>query len=63
MAKQDKAQAVAAVINRLIRSSSDTPRTEVEEIVSEEYSALNDGPIRDYVPVLIERAATIRLGS
>lgn len=28
---------------------------------SDELNALSDGPIRDYVPVLIERAAKIRL--
>lgn len=63
MAKQDEAQAVAAVIDRLAMKFPDTPRPQIEEVVSEEYTALNDGPIRDYVPVLIERAAKLRLRS
>ncbi len=64
MAKQDEAEAVAAVIDRLAKKFPDTPpRNQVEAIVSEEYTALNDGPIRDYVPVLIERAAKLRLRS
>ncbi|WOH17511.1 hypothetical protein IRJ34_14275 [Paenarthrobacter sp. GOM3] len=61
MAKEDEGQAVAAVIGRLVNKFPNAPRPLVEEIVSEEYNALNDGPIRDYVPVLIERAAKIRL--
>ena len=63
MAKEDEAQAVAAVIDRLAKKFPETPRTQVEQIVTEEYIALNDGPIRDYVPVLIERAAKLRLRS
>lgn len=61
MAIEDEAQAVAAVIDRLVKKFPDTPRTQVEEIVSEEYTSLSNGPIRDYVPVLIERAAKLRL--
>ena len=63
ISNQDEAQAVAAVIDRLAKRVPDTPRTQVEEIVTEEYSALSGGPIRDYVPVLIERAAKVRLSS
>ncbi len=63
MAKQDEAQAVAAVIDRLVKKFPDTHRTQIEEVVSDEYTALSDGPIRDYVPVLIERAAKDRLRS
>ncbi|WP_369745659.1 three-helix bundle dimerization domain-containing protein [Paenarthrobacter sp. AMU7] len=44
-AKQYEAQAVAAVIERLAKKFADSLRTRVEEIVSEEYTALNDGPI------------------
>ncbi|WP_165478399.1 hypothetical protein [Arthrobacter sp. S39] len=51
---------MAHVIDRLVQRFPDKPRTEVEEIVSEEANAL-DGPIRDYVPVLVERAAKDRL--
>ena len=61
MAKHDEAQAVAAVIDRLVKKFPETPRSEVEEIVTQEYIALSEGPIRDYVPVLIERAAKLRL--
>ncbi|WP_458107721.1 hypothetical protein M1D51_19650 [Arthrobacter sp. R3-55] len=62
MAKEDEAQTVAAVIDRLAKKFPDThePRS---RIVSEEYTALNDGPIRDYVPMLIGRAAKLRLRS
>jgi len=61
VATQDEAQVVAAVIDRLFKKFPETPRSKVEEIVSEEYTALSDGQIRDYVPVLIERAAKLRL--
>lgn len=63
MAKKGEAQAVAAVIDRLAKKFPGTPRTQVEAIVAEEYSSLSKGPIRDYVPVLIERAAQLRLRS
>ena len=63
MANEDEREMVVAVIERLAKRFPDAPRTLVEEIVSEEYTALNDGPIRDYVPVLIERAAKVRLSS
>ncbi|NQD87660.1 hypothetical protein HP499_07565 [Paenarthrobacter sp. CM16] len=62
MAKEDEAQTVAAVIDRLVKKFP-TLRTQVEAIVSEEYTAPNDGPIRNYVPVLIGRAAKLRLRS
>ncbi len=61
MGKQTEAQALASVIDRLAQRFPERPRSEVEEIVSEELNALSDGPIRDYVPILVERAAKIRL--
>lgn len=61
MATDNEAQAVAYVIHRLVQRFPDKPRTEDEEIVSGEVNALRDGPIRNYVPVLVERAAKDRL--
>jgi hypothetical protein len=61
MATDNEVQAVAHVIDRLVQRFPDKPRSVVEEIVSEEVNALRDGPIRDYVPVLVERAAKDRL--
>ncbi|MHA7297202.1 three-helix bundle dimerization domain-containing protein [Pseudarthrobacter sp. MDT3-1] len=60
MATDNEVQAMAHVIDWLAQRFPDKPRSVVEEIVSEEVNAL-DGPIRDYVPVLVERAAKNRL--
>lgn len=50
-----------AVIDRLTERFPDEQRSAIEDIVAEEHELLDDGPIRDYVPVLVERAAKLRL--
>lgn len=61
MAKETEAQAVTAVVERLVRRFPDLERADIEAVVTEEHSKLSAGPIRDYVPVLVERAARDRL--
>lgn len=53
--------ALVGVIDRLGERFPDRPRSAIEEVVAEEPESLNDGPIRDFVPVLVERAARRRL--
>jgi len=50
-----------AVIDRLAARFPDRERSIIEDVVAEEHELLDDGPIRDYVPVLVERAAKLRL--
>lgn len=61
MAKETEAQALIAVIERLTGRFPDCPRAEIESVVAEEHGKLSEGPIRDYVPILVERAAKVRL--
>ena len=61
MIKEPEAGALMAVIDRLAERFPDRPRSAIEEIVAEEHELLDDGPIRDYVPVLVERASKLRL--
>ena len=50
-----------AVVERLTARFPDQQRSVIEEVVAEEHGLLDDGPIRDFIPVLVERAAKIRL--
>lgn len=61
MAKETEAQAVLAVIERLAGRFPDLDRSDIETVVAEEHAKLSDGPVRDFVPVLVERAAKARL--
>ena len=54
-------QAVSHVIDRLAEKFPDRPRAVIEEVVSEERHLLDDKPLRDYIPVLIEHGAKTRL--
>jgi len=54
-------QAVSHVIDRLAEKFPDRPRSLIEEVVSEERHLLDDKPLRDYIPVLIEHGAKSRL--
>lgn len=50
-----------AVIDRLAERFPDRQRSFIEDVVAEEHGLLDGGPIRDYVPLLVERAAKLRL--
>lgn len=61
MTKELEARALMTVIDRLTERFPNEQRSVIENIVAEEHELLDDGPIRDYVPVLVERAAKLRL--
>ena len=61
MTKESEARALMEVMERLAERFPDKDRSAIEQIVAEEHELLDDGPIRDYVPVLVERAARLRL--
>ncbi|MGO4857658.1 three-helix bundle dimerization domain-containing protein [Arthrobacter sp. 2MCAF14] len=48
-------------LNKVAERFPTIPRADIETIVAEEHSNLNSGPIRDYVPLLVEHAAKSRL--
>lgn len=61
MTREDETRALVGVINNLAERFPDMPRSDIETIVAEEHGNLNNGPIRDYVPLLVEHAAKKRL--
>lgn len=61
MQKENEPHALVAVIDHLAERFPNKPRQTIEMVVAEEHSLLNGGPIRDYIPVLVERAAKRRL--
>lgn len=61
MQRDKEPHALVAVIDRLAERFPDKPRPTIEMVVAEEHGLLNAGPIRDYIPVLVERAAKRRL--
>ncbi len=61
MAAQTEAQALLAVIDRLASRFPEQPRADIESVVAEEHGKLSEGPIRDFVPLLVEHAAKNRL--
>ena len=46
---------IAEVIDRLMKKFPDAARAEVEGAVTVEYLAVADNPVRDFVPVLVEK--------
>lgn len=61
MSKFDERQAVEQVAVRLSARFHDLSAALVRSTVRDEHAKL-DGRVRDYVPVLVERAARQRLG-
>ena len=61
MPKLDEGQAVEQVTVRLAARFPNLATTLVRSTVRDEHAKL-DGCVRDYVPVLVERAARLRLG-
>ena len=58
---EEELKAVAKVVDRLAERFPHIPRASIERAVLDEHTALNGSPIRDYVPVLVERGARGRL--
>jgi hypothetical protein len=56
-----EAQGIAAVIDRLAERFPGIDRASVESIVDRTHRELEGNPIRDYIPVLVDRTAKDRL--
>jgi hypothetical protein len=61
MPKKTEAQAVEAVVDRLSERFPEVERSVIEDLVAHEHSLFADGRVRDYIPILVERAAKLRL--
>jgi hypothetical protein len=61
MQTPDEDRELAEVIDRLMRKFPTAGREEVEGAVTVEYLALEGNPVRDFVPVLVEKQAKKRL--
>jgi hypothetical protein len=57
----DEQQAIEDVVTRLIERFPGSDAQRVQAVVVEEHHRLEGRPIRDFVPVLVERAARQRL--
>jgi hypothetical protein len=49
------------VAQRLVGVDPDTDRTDVARLVNEEYSRFDGRPIRDYIPLFVERNPAAQL--
>jgi hypothetical protein len=58
---QDESDAIRHIVGRLSRQFPELPAEDVERAVYRKYESFTDSPIRDFVPVLVERAARRRL--
>ena len=57
----DDAEIKSQVVGKLVEKFPGKPAPEIEAIVDEEFNALANRPIRDYLSVLTERAAKQRI--
>ncbi|TLM74537.1 three-helix bundle dimerization domain-containing protein [Pseudarthrobacter sp. NamB4] len=61
MIKETEVQALLGVVERLAQRFPNHERSIIEDVVAEEHSLLDGGRVRDYIPILVERAAKLRL--
>ncbi|MFJ9371255.1 three-helix bundle dimerization domain-containing protein [Nocardia sp. NPDC101769] len=63
MATNDEQQQIAALVQRLAAQFPNLGTETVENIVSEIHSGFDGRPVRDFVPLLVERDARRRLAT
>lgn len=56
-----EARGVEEVVDRLARKYPGVERSQIEKIVAEEHQAFDGHPVRDFVPVLVEKHAKKRV--
>lgn len=61
MTREDEDRQVAAVAERLASRHPEVPAGIVDEIVREARAKFIDSPVRDFVPLLVERSARERI--
>ena len=57
----DETQAIDQVIDRLSQRFPSLEREHIADVVQDEHGQLDEGRVRDFVPVLVEKAAKRRL--
>jgi len=63
MAQVSEATMIAQVVDRLSTAYADLPPDDVASVVNAAHSRFNDSPVREFVPLLVERRARIELAS
>ena len=61
MSESDETQAIDQVIDRLSQRFPSLERAHIANVVQDEHEQLEEGRVRDFVPVLVEKAAKNRL--
>lgn len=61
MSELDETQAIDQVISRLEERFPTLERAYIADVVNSEHRQLDNGRVRDFVPVLVEKAAKKRL--
>ncbi len=61
MDRSDEDRAITEVVERLAKQFPQVPADEVEQAVSQSRPEFDDVPIRDFVPLFVERGAKQRL--
>jgi hypothetical protein len=61
MATEDELRAVEQVVDRLSVKFAHMPAQRVSEVVRETYHEFDGAPIRDFVPIMVEKSARVRL--
>ena len=61
MDRSDEDRAIGEVIDRLAKQFPQVPTNEVAQVVSESRPEFEQVPIRDFVPLFVERGAKARL--
>ncbi|SFR84416.1 hypothetical protein SAMN05428970_2990 [Agromyces sp. CF514] len=59
--KATEQHAVTEVVDRLAEKYPSVDRDEIARIVADEYTNLDGKPVRDFVPVLVEKSAKKRV--
>ncbi|WP_350274816.1 hypothetical protein [Kribbella sp. HUAS MG21] len=61
MDRSDEERAIGEVVDRLAKQFPAVPTDEVAQVVSQSRPEFDDVPIRDFVPLFVERGAKARL--
>lgn len=61
MRAEDELRAVTLVTDRLAARHPEVPRTMIERMVREVHRTFDASPVREFVPLLVERGAHDRL--
>ena len=61
MRAEDELRAVTQVTDRLVSRHPEVPRLMIERVVGEVHATFAASPVREFVPLLVERGAHDRL--